>query len=127
MPKDVQLSEAVQKQINARPNECWRNAILALFSTPALEGAVYVEGWCVAFFSFEHGWLELPDGTIIDPTITEDDMQYFPGVKYTLEELEKRIKKHSLNLPLVRYDFKRGGMENIEYSKAHSKALLSCF
>lgn len=69
-------SRALSRHVKALNTECYRNAVLALQSDTALDaaGAVYVEGLVVAhrglLSPFEHAWLELPDGTVIDPTPT---------------------------------------------------------
>ena len=54
-----------------------------------LYGALYVEGRTVRPDGAvsDHGWLELGD-RIIDPTLWDTGRVYFPGPRWTLEELE---------------------------------------
>jgi len=90
---DIELSKEVMKRINARPKECWNNAFDALkIYGPA--GAKYVEGWAATKnedddaqspLIIEHGWIEYGE-VIIDPTIPDQIIQYFPGIRYDLEE-----------------------------------------
>ena len=81
-----------------------------------MHNARYVEGTCNFGFTYGiHGWIELEDGTIIDPTrawaetyqtealgiILEPKPEhyvYYPLVKYTKEELKG---KHDYNLPIA--------------------------
>jgi hypothetical protein len=46
-------------------------------------GAAYVEGFAVNRHRlvFEHAWIE-HEGAILDPTLPEDDLVYFPGLRF---------------------------------------------
>lgn len=83
--------------MSARNRECYRNAVLALQSDIELAnaGAVYVEGLVVAHrrltIPFEHAWIELPSGTVIDPTPhycrrDAPPRSYFGAFRWTRDE-----------------------------------------
>ncbi len=90
MPLDIPLSKMVAKAVRAKPKECYFNAWRGLSICPALEDGLYVEGYVYAPkipFVFEHGWIELPDGTVVDPTLYRDlGNEYFAGLRFTLEQ-----------------------------------------
>jgi hypothetical protein len=109
---------------------CWANAVQALrLYHKRLSPALYVEGWCVMpdiDMVQEHGWIELgsgTNGTIIDPTYaaSDDDQgvrlsyEYFPAVRYKLEEL-KGVRLRSL--PRVWKVSGWGGLRNPAYYAA---------
>jgi hypothetical protein len=64
-----------------------------------VQGAFYVEGHIefIKGLYIQHGWLELPDGTIIDSTRAylehyhghkHDEYHYYPLLKYSLNDLK---------------------------------------
>ena len=69
----------------------------------------YVEGWAIPDkeirINIEHGWIELEDGSIIDPTFValgDRDVLYFPAIRYTYHEATKRAKgKRNVKLPFI--------------------------
>lgn len=75
--KDKDESRRVARLIGAESKQCWRNAALAAVAT----GSSYVEGMAVLKrfnLPIEHGWIE-QGSTIIDPTLPDDDLEYFAG------------------------------------------------
>ncbi len=59
---------------------------------------------------FEHAWIELEDGRIIDPTwaiLEHKEVEYFPGIKLNYEEF-KVWRKEKKQFPFF-YNFGFGG------------------
>ena len=83
MSKDKIESARVRRLIRAKPKRCYRNAYRVIFEIPDYYDADYVEGLVVRFSPIvvEHGWVQ-KDGVIIDPTLTHDDVTYFPGLRF---------------------------------------------
>jgi hypothetical protein len=83
--KDVAESLRVGKAVRAKSKGCYRNAIRAIEKLPEYQDADYVEGFAVlpspVLFPFEHGWLE-KGGKVIDPTMAEQDLKYFAGLRW---------------------------------------------
>ena len=107
---DVTTSLAVAKAIGAVNKQCWYHALRAFLLCEELQAGWYVEGWAIPEkvemrLPIEHGWLERPDGSIIDPTwamLGNTEVHYFPGVKYTYAEASQLAKgKKSVQLPLI--------------------------
>ncbi len=98
---DRELSAAVAVRIGALPKLCWTNALKALRTQRLLAGGYYVEGWAIINYSVvEHGWIELPDGRIVDPTHT--------GLRIS-------------RLPLV-WEYGWGGFKHEPYKQAYLDA-----
>ena len=121
---DFDTSAKLAGLIQAMPRQCWKNAIKAL---PLLPGGRYVEGCLVDGFPIEHGWCEW-EGKIVDPTLYNDlETPYFylPGVKYTFEDVVKRVPKKSVTLPLVYHEKGAGfgGFGVKSYLDAYNQAL----
>jgi len=126
---DVLLSFTVAEKIMAVPKRCWGNALFALRTQKELRGASYVEGWAVFVkpLIIEHGWVELPDRRIVDPSYplfadrlpASAQPAYFAGVRYARDDL-KYIKLASL--PCVWTSDGWGGFKRPEYKKAYKEA-----
>ena len=114
---------------------CWANAISALRRWGKRKGtAVYVEGWCAVpaiHLVQPHGWIELEDGTILDPTYVyadsseevQLDYEYYPAVRYQREELKGiRIRSTQKRLPLVERFYGFGGWGHEAYKAAYFDA-----
>lgn len=89
---NVAESRRLAGVVGAKKKDCWRNAALAAITT----SGTYVEGHATMpqGVAFEHGWVEL-DGKILDPTLAlfgewPEGYNYFPGRKYSAEEVEKK-------------------------------------
>lgn len=87
------LSVMVAHWIRAQPSQCWYNAIRSvLLLRPLFPFGWYVEGWLVTALSdridvAEHGWCQMSDFTIVDPTTVLLDKKscvrvYLPGRTY---------------------------------------------
>jgi hypothetical protein len=105
---DQELSLAVKNRMkkHLKTSRCWHNATACLTLDPSLNNCLYVEGWATTLskkdvargnppFYLEHGWIETPDGKIIDPTFAgqEDEVHYFAGLKYNVTEVKKFSRK----------------------------------
>lgn len=122
-----------RKQAADTPSEtkqCWYNAYTAAMYLAHLVGdAVYVEGWAVRLKDgevFEHGWLERED-EILDPTLWDEDLGYFAGLRFTLDEVE-RVKIETAGtseseLPLAWRIGGWSGSDDPAYREAYEAAL----
>jgi len=128
MEVNRELSERVAERHGARPKGCWVNAWAALQCDTELHGGLYIEGWALTDgdLVFEHGWLEL-DGEIIDPTLYDRDVAYFPALRFDRDAAKRELARRGKtmepgDLPIV-WRFGWGGCENSEYMAAREKAL----
>ena len=82
--KDAGESERVGRLIRAIPKNCWQNAVKVVLKLDDYADASYVEGIvCLdGRTQMEHGWVCLPDGTVIDPTLPRHTGAYFPGLEF---------------------------------------------
>jgi hypothetical protein len=106
------------------PRMCWSNAVEALLTVdhPALLDTIYIEGWAIADgIVFEHAWLKLADGKILDLTWLDCEAQYFSGIEYSREELERLDPDF---LPLAWGNLGHG-MHNEAYRQAYCDAMAS--
>src|SRR5688572_28994029 len=90
---DWEMSRKIAEFVDAEVQGCWKNASLALLAGDEWADYTYVEGICLRVIVFEHGWLEKPDGTVVDPTLIlthdADDwpVTWFPVDRYSREDL----------------------------------------
>ena len=124
---DFERSLKIAAEIRAEDKMCWRNAIMAIVDLP--ETAVYVEGWAHNMLLTTHGWVELEDGTIIDPTpswITGDHpTTYYPAIRYSRSEALERAVGQGQTLPLDRYmDI---GVIPPEHQQIYRQAMLDTY
>ncbi len=112
---DVELSLAIAKAIGATTQACWYHALQAFFAVSELQTGRYVEGFAIPDqvkprATFEHGWLERMDGSIIDPAwvpLGNKQVDYFPAFSYTYAHATTLAKgKKGVLLPLIsqKYD-----------------------
>jgi hypothetical protein len=105
MKVDVERSWQLGRVLHTQAKDCYAGGVLGLLLPGMDEGASYVEGWVLAEIVFEHGWIELPDGTILDPTLVRtqelEKVCYFAGVRYTRSQVEEMYR---LTLPWVYRD-----------------------
>jgi hypothetical protein len=130
MNKNVEESRKVAKhpKVQVTQQKCYRNAFRVIQYVPGYEDAAYVEGVAVRRngLSIEHGWVEF-DGEIIDPTLPDDEMAYFPGLRFPGQvgiSEALRIPKHfkgDSDLPIF-YRFGWGGCESPEFCQAWDDA-----
>src|SRR4051812_5123269 len=85
LEKNVAASVRVAKDRNvrAKPGQCYANAFRVVLHVPEYAGATYVEGMAVlkSGLVIEHGWVE-HQGEVIDPTLPEEPVAYFPGLRF---------------------------------------------
>ena len=75
-----------------------------------LQGGWYVEGFALPTITgtritIEHGWLEVPDGRIIDPSFAvlgHTDVAYFPAIRLQWQQAEKMMLRN-IRLPYMLY------------------------
>jgi hypothetical protein len=69
--------------VRARPQQCYYNAFQVIQQIPEYADAEYVEGMAVNKhgLELEHGWVE-KDGMVVDPTLPEVELSYFPGLRF---------------------------------------------
>ena len=81
--KDVHESKRVAKRIRAVQKGCWFNARKAILKLDDYADASLIEGWANLNngLAIEHGWI-VKDGMIIDPTICERSLVYYPGLEF---------------------------------------------
>jgi hypothetical protein len=123
MSKDVNESRRVRKLVRGRAQQCYWNAFQVVQRIPEYSDAEYVEGMAVNDdgLAIEHGWVER-NGVIIDPTLPEDQLVYFPGLKFKgLHGLSEALRiskpEWSEDLPIF-YRFGWGGVESPEFRSA---------
>jgi hypothetical protein len=70
-------------QVRAKKRQCYHNAFRVVQYVPEYENADYVEGVVVVDngLVIEHGWVEM-DGMIVDPTLPDCKLVYFPGLRF---------------------------------------------
>ncbi len=128
--KNVEESTRVSRHRNvkATPKQCYSNAVRVIEHVPGYEDAWYVEGFAVFQdgLVIEHGWVE-SSGEVIDPTLPNDRMDYFPGLRFRGQagiakalKLPKHFKTDS-DLPFF-YRFGWGGHGSPEFRKAREDA-----
>jgi len=107
---DVDLSLAIAKAIGATTQACWYHALRAFFAVSELQTGHYIEGFAIPDqitprATFEHGWLERMDGSIIDPAwvlLRNKRVDYFPGLSYTYAHAATLAKgEKGVLLPLI--------------------------
>ena len=103
---DFERSIAVAKQIDIQVKECYANAIYTLLCCNEYQDGWYVEGF--AFITersrlLEHGWVELTDGSILDPTFASlghRNVEYSPAIKLNYEQAMELVENGS-DVPLI--------------------------
>jgi hypothetical protein len=131
----IKLSLYALLAIAAQPNHCFENAWRTFLSSPKhFKQGRCVEGWIVFDLEREvvlneHGWCELQDGTIVDPSILflvdpDQPVYYFPGVTRDWQEMQTLVQGQCI-FPYVRFDGKHGadGLGHPRYKAAHEAAL----
>jgi hypothetical protein len=106
---DVGRSLAVAEAIELEPRACYKNALLAFLTLDELRGGSYVEGFAVPDFGrirlpLEHGWVELADGTVVDPSLAalgHADVAFFPAVRLSWQRA-RRLVAEEAELPYLR-------------------------
>ena len=89
------------------------------FAVPDMKGGVRIP--------FEHGWVELPDGRIIDPSFAalgHRDVAYFPALRLPWKRAEQLVL-HSA--PLPRMLLHRTERHRTAYRKAQAASYQVAF
>lgn len=123
MNKNVPESLKAKKAVAAKAKHCWENATNLMFEDEYFGTATYVEGIVRRPGSDsldEHGWVER-NGKIIDPTLPEMSLLYFPALRWTGIEFE-RIHFRLSSKPFFRNaEFIVDGQE-VEMNNARARA-----
>jgi hypothetical protein len=112
---DVALSRDVGMLVRAEQKACWRNAVLGLATlVNDHPQAVYVEGYVLTDIGLpmEHGWIELPDERVVDPTIHCTPhlaliRGYYPGKRFSYSDVMKHLRRRQRHLPTYAQDSRR--------------------
>lgn len=86
--KDREASRRAKKLISSVPKACWFNARRLIEVVDEFAGAALIEGYVVSAekgSQFEHGWV-VHGGKIIDPTLPDEDYEYFAGLEFVGRE-----------------------------------------
>jgi hypothetical protein len=125
MQVDTARSRRIAEQLATEFRDCHQNAYWAINQIPELADALYVEGYAVSDGPSpprEHEWIEL-NGTILDPTLALFDaehVQYFPGPRFTRQEVCERVCEIGALPPLHEYGC--GGYDSPEMMRAGALA-----
>jgi hypothetical protein len=121
--KSVSESKRVRKAVRAKSKQCYKNAVRVIQKVPEYRNADYVEGYAAigGKLCIEHGWVE-QDGVVIDPTLHDEGIVYFPGLRFTGERgiakaMEIPKEKWCKDLPFF-FRFGWGGIESPEFRAA---------
>lgn len=121
--KNIEESKAVGRLVGAENKQCYANAVRVVWGVPEYQQADYVEGYAVidGGLCIEHGWIER-DGEIIDPTLPDDDLAYFPGLKFKgplriAGAMQIQKEDWCEDLPFF-YRFGWGGIESPQFRAA---------
>lgn len=127
MMKNKEESARLAKEIRAKKQQCYYNAFSVIFYVKRYGAADYVEGYAVSGdgLLIEHGWVEA-NGEILDPTLPDYDLTYFPGLRWTgergiSEALKIPKEKGTDDLPFF-YRFGWGGSDSPEFMAAWEQA-----
>jgi hypothetical protein len=122
MVKNIPASTRAAKLVKAKPNECWKNAANLMFES-GFESASYVEGAIVTptvSQPQEHGWVVL-NGEIIDPTLPEKDIHYFPALEWPKDAF-LRLYFEDSEMPFFRRVAFLTDSVQVEMNKARQRA-----
>lgn len=82
--KDFEASRRAKKLISSVPMACWFNARRLIEVVDEFSDAALIEGYVFSAEEgtyFEHGWV-VHRGKIIDPTLPDEDYEYFAGLEF---------------------------------------------
>ena len=128
---DVTRSLAAAKVIPLKRRACYANALLTMASYNEYQNGWYVEGFALPTIKdirmpVEHGWLQLPDGSIIDPSFAilgHTDVAYFPVIRMRWKRAEKLIIANA-QLP---YMLSHKAFKTLRTHAAYMKAMTNAF
>lgn len=126
--KDFGESLRLSARVKAVPKQCWFNARKAVLKFEDYAEASYVEGWTVFNdgLAIEHGWV-VKDGRIIDPTLPDATVTYFPGLEFQgkagIEEFLKTPQGKKVRKSPYFYAFGWGGSKSPSFSRSFNQAM----
>ncbi len=128
---DVTRSLDVANRIPLKRRACFANALLTMAAYDEYQNGWYVEGFAVPTMKdirmpVEHGWVQLPDGTIIDPTFAvlgHTDVTYFPAIQMRWNRAEKLILANA-RLP---YMLSEKSFKTLRTRAAYTKSMTKAF
>lgn len=135
---DHEMSLLIALVTGAHPNSCFDNILnmfLRYFPNELAAHGRFIEGWYVVDLGEEvvlneHGWAELPNGTIIDPTVTllvssDRPVFYFAGAERSKQEVEAITHNKDAWFPYVRGSglYGEDGLGHPAYKAAYEAAL----
>lgn len=102
---NMELSAKVRDALGHEDHACYRTAFLTLSLGLLPNGSVYCEGLAASTYAcgvpLEHGWCELPDGSVVDAQWLHDEAAYLALHRFTLADLQARLRqKGQVMLPL---------------------------
>ena len=132
---EYSLSLALALAIDAHPHQCFDNAwrmFLRIKPNIFSPNGRFIEGWYVVdlpdrVVMNEHGWCELPNGTILDPTVVrllppDCPVYYFPGVARGWKEVKALVEGEHM-FPYVRSgQYGADGLRHPDYKAAYDAA-----
>jgi hypothetical protein len=126
--KDVEESRKVAKETAAASKRCFFNARRAISTLARYAEASYVEGYAVLdnAMSREHGWI-VHEGKIIDPTLPDEDVVYFPGLEFQgrsgIKAFRRRPRAKENRKAAFFHAFGWGGKESPSFHKCFEEAM----
>ncbi|MDZ4684250.1 MAG: hypothetical protein SH850_04120 [Planctomycetaceae bacterium] len=122
MQKNVPESKKAAILVDAKPNFCWENAANLMFKKDD-SSASYVEGVVMSSSigtPQEHAWNVFND-EIVDPTLPEYDLRYFPAHQWRRDEFIKLYFKYKTRPFFRNAEFKVEAVQ-VEMDRAREKA-----
>ncbi len=128
---DITRSLAAANRIPLKKRACYANALLTMASYEEYQNGWYVEGFALPTMKdirmpVEHGWVQLPDGSIIDPSFAilgHTNVAYFPAIRMRWKRAEKLIIANA-RLP---YMLSYKGFKTVRTRAAYTKAMTKAF
>lgn len=128
--KDFEASRRAKRLISAVPTACWFNARRLIEVVDEFADAALIEGYVVSVEEgtyFEHGWV-VHRGMIIDPTLPDEDYEYFAGLEFigrdsiaTFDRVSLHDCRRTRDDPFF-HAFGWGGVESPHMTKARRAA-----
>lgn len=125
MQVDRAWSRRIAEQLGTEVEDGDQNAYWAIRQIPELADGVYVEGYAVydgPTAPRKHAWIEVED-TVLDPSpllFEAKRVQYFPGLRFTREEVYKWVRDSGLLPPVYQHGW--GGFDSPEMMRASALA-----
>lgn len=107
---DPATSRELATRVDAQVKQSYRNAVMALCGGFAPQGCLYAEGWVITELPLPiaHGWLETPDGGVLDPTLallhSDEELapfRYVVARRWSRQLVWQHIKNDNACLPIL--------------------------